>query len=139
MEEFFLDKDIIVICVTAESFPTGVLAAFQKVHSLISDSFSRTTFGISHADKNGTIIYKAAVEESFDGEGEKLGCDTFVIKKGEYISVTIKDFMKDISSIGKAFKELLSDKRIDPKGACVEKYLNANDVQCMVKLSDKLN
>lgn len=45
--------------------------------------------------------------------------------------------MKDISSIGKAFKELLSDQRIDPNGACVEKYLNASDVQCIVKLTDR--
>ena len=137
MEIFFLSEDVKVFYLTAESFPAGVLAAFQKLHSLIPDSLGRTTFGISHADKNGNIIYKAAVEESFEGEGEKPGCEMFVIKKGEYISITIKDIMKDIPSIGKAFKGLLSDQRIDPNGACVEKYLNANDVQCMIKLADQ--
>lgn len=136
MENFFLSEDVKVFCVTAKSFPAGVLAAFQKLHSLVPDSLGRTTFGISHPDKKGNIIYKAASEESFEGESEKLGCERFVIKKGEYISITIKDFMIDTSSIGKAFKELLSDQRIDPNGACVEKYLNASDVQCMVKLAE---
>ena len=76
MEIFFLSEDVKVFYLTAESFPAGVLAAFQKLHSLIPDSLGRTTFGISHADKNGNIIYKAAVEESFEGEAEKPGFDT---------------------------------------------------------------
>jgi hypothetical protein len=49
------------------------------------------------------IIYKAAVEEIYPGEGEQLGCETFVIKKGQYISLYIKDFMKDIPKIGQVF------------------------------------
>lgn len=137
MENYTLTEDVKVFFVTAESFPAGVLAAFQKLHSLIPDSLGRTTFGISHADKNGNIIYKAAVKESFEGEAEKLGCERFVIKKGDYISITIKNFMENIPLVARAFKELLSDSRIDPNGACVEKYLNAEDVQCMVKLADR--
>lgn len=43
--------------------------------------------------------------------------------------------MKDISSIDKSFKTLLTDPRIDPEGYCVEWYLNAKDVQCMVRLN----
>lgn len=57
MENYTLTKDVKVFYVTAKSFPAGILTALQKVHSLISDSFRRTTFGISHADKNGNIIY----------------------------------------------------------------------------------
>ncbi|MEW6195556.1 MAG: transcriptional regulator [Bacteroidota bacterium] len=135
MEKYILEKDIKVFCVTAESFPDGILAAFQKVHSLIPDSYSRTTFGISFPDRSGNIIYKAAVEESFEGEAEKLGCESFTIEKGEYLSILIKNYMKDIPRIGKAFQTLISDPRIDPNGVCVEKYLNANDLLCLVKIN----
>ncbi|MEW5844397.1 MAG: hypothetical protein AB1775_14150 [Bacteroidota bacterium] len=40
----------------------------------------RNFFGISSPNREGDIIYKAAVEELFAGEAEKLGCETFIIK-----------------------------------------------------------
>ena len=40
----------------------------------------RNFFGISSPNMKGDLIYKAAVEESFRGEAEKLGCETFMIK-----------------------------------------------------------
>jgi predicted transcriptional regulator YdeE len=132
MEKFSLVDDVKVFCVTAESFPNGISSAFEKVHSLVSDSLSRNTYGISYPDNMGNIIYKAALQESFDGEGEKLGCETFVIKKGEYLSITIKNFMNDIPRIAKAFNVLISHPGIDPKGVCVEKYINGKDLLCMV-------
>ena len=95
---------------------------------------SRQFFGISYPETPSKIIYKAAVEESYPGEGEKLGCETFIIKKGQYISIYIKDFMKDIPKIGQSFQELLADERIDPNGCCVEEYINDKDVRCMVRL-----
>ncbi|HMK18681.1 MAG TPA: hypothetical protein VK492_10790 [Chitinophagaceae bacterium] len=136
MESFFLEQDIKIFYVTATSFPGGVMDAHQKLHSLIGSPTGRKFFGISYPETPSKIIYKAAVEESYPGEGEKLGCETFVIKKGHYISVYIKDFMKDIPKIGRSFQELLADERIDPKGCCVEEYINDKDVRCMVRLND---
>jgi len=136
MESIFLKQDIKVFYVTATSFPNGVMEAHKKLHSLIGSPVGRKFFGISHPETPSKIIYKAAVEESYPGEGEKLGCETFVIKKGQYISIYIKDFMKDIPKIGQSFQELLADERIDPKGCCVEEYINDKDVRCMVRLKD---
>ena len=96
----------------------------------------RKFFGISYLESPSKIIYKAAVEESYPGEGEQLGCETFIIKKGQYISDYIKDFMSDIPKIGHTFQELLADQRIDPNGCCVEEYVNDKDVRCMVRLKD---
>jgi hypothetical protein len=134
MKSYFLEQDIKVFFVEADSFPDGVLAAHQQLHSLIPYSHNRKYFGISNPDRTGTIIYKAAAEELTLHEAEKLGLRTFVIKSGKYTSVVIKDYQKEITAIGKAFSVLLTDPAIDPQGACIEWYLNDTDVQCMVRL-----
>jgi hypothetical protein len=136
MKSIFLEQDIKVFYVTAPSFPDGVQKAYQKLHSLIGSPTGRKFFGISYPEAPSKIIYKAAVEESYPGEGEKLDCETFVIKKGQYISIYIKDFMKDIPKIGQSFQELLAHQGIDPNGCCVEEYVNDKDVRCMVRLKD---
>jgi len=136
METIFLAQDIKVFYVTATSFPDGIQGAYQKLHSLIGSPKGRRFFGLSNPETPSKIIYKAAVEESYSEEGEKLGCETFIIKKGQYISIYIKDFMKDIPKIGQSFRELVADERIDPKGCCVEEYVNDQDVRCLVRLKD---
>jgi hypothetical protein len=133
MEKFTLDNPIKVLCVTASSFPDGIMAAHNKLHALVPNAGNRRYFGISRPEK-GQIIYKAAAEERNPGEGEQLNCESFVIAGGEYVSVTIIDFMKDVQAIGKAFQQLTSQPDIDPDGYCVEWYVNEKDVKCMVKL-----
>ena len=135
METIAIDDDIKVFYVTAASFPDGIMAAHQKLHSLVPFSTDRRYFGISRPEK-GVIVYRAAAEEVNPGEGEKFNLDTLVLKKGKYISLTINDYMKDISIIDKTFKKLLSNPDIDPQGYCVEWYLSQKDVRCMVRLKD---
>jgi hypothetical protein len=135
MEPYFLSADINVLCVTASSFPQGITAAFDKLNSLIQSPGPRRIFGISYGNGINDITYKAATEEKSAHEAEQLDCERFTIKKGEYISMYIADFMKNIPAMGQAFREMCMDKRIDPKGYCVEMYLNNNkDVLCMVRL-----
>jgi len=136
METYFLEQDIKTFYVEASSFPEGVKAAFQKLHSLVKSPLTRQFFGISYMEKPGKIIYKAATRETYAGEGAELSCETFIIRKGEYSSIYIKDFMKDISSIGKAFEELLKHPQLDPKGYCLEIYEGMNNVRCLVPLKE---
>jgi hypothetical protein len=133
MEKFTLDKNIKVFCVSAKSFPDGAMDAHQKLHSIVPFTGNRRYFGISHPE-NGVIGYKAAAEELVDGEAEKFGLEPFVIKSGEFISITIPDYAKDVQSIRRTFKELLASPGIDPDGYCLEWYLNDTDVRCMVPL-----
>ncbi|WP_018341505.1 hypothetical protein [Cytophaga aurantiaca] len=135
MENYFLEKDIVVFYLVANAFPDGVLAAHQKLHKLIPYSDKRKYFGISNPDNTGTIIYRAAAEELTDGEAIKLKLETLVLKKGTYTSIVIENYQKEISDIGKAFDTLLLNKNIDPHGYCVEWYLNDTDVRCMVRLT----
>jgi hypothetical protein len=132
MEEYILNEDIKVMCVTAESFPEGVLAAHQKLHALFPTDKQRRYFGISRPNQKRVIIYKAAVEEITDGEAEKFGLEAFTIKKGTFISELIPDFMKDVSQVGKTFEKLLDHANLDPNGYCLEMYINETDVRLMV-------
>lgn len=136
MENYYLDSDINTFYVQASSFPEGIKPAFQKLHSLIGLIQDRRFFGISYMEGEGKIIYKAAVEEKHQGEGKELGCETFSIRKGNYASIYITDFMKNILSIGNAFTELLKHPDLDPKGYCLEIYEGMNNVRCMVPLKN---
>jgi predicted transcriptional regulator YdeE len=137
MEKTTIETDIPVFYVTAKPFPDDVPDAYQRLHSKISNTSERRFFGISHPNEKGVIIYKAAAEELGLGEGAKYGCETFTIKKGEYVSIYIKDHMKDSTSIGDAFKKLLANPDIDhDNGYCLEIYKNYTDpdVNCLVPL-----
>ena len=133
MQTFIIENDIKVFTVQAESFPNGVLAAHQKIHSVVPFSTDRKYFGISRPE-SGTISYWAAAEEREEGEGEKLGFGSFTIPHGEYAFVELHDYMKDTSVIGKTFQELLAIPDLDPNGFCLEWYISDKDVRCMVPL-----
>ncbi len=135
MQTIQVKNDMKLFYVTATSFPDGVLEAHQKLHALVPFSITRKFFGISRPE-NGVIIYKVATEELTEGEAEELHCDTFILKRGNYIAEVIYDFMKNIPAIGKTFNELLTYPGIDPDGYCVEWYINNKDVRCMVRLEE---
>jgi hypothetical protein len=136
MDTTILVNDIKVIYVTAASFPDGVLDAHKKLHSMIPFYTDRKYFGISRPENGkNTIIYRAAAEELHPGEAEGLKCETLILKKEKYATITINDFMKDVTGIQKAFQKLLSYPELDPQGYCVEWYINDTDVKCMIRLS----
>ena len=135
MEQFILDNDINVLCVTASSFPAGVMAAHEQIHQLAPAGNGRRYFGLSRPEGNKGIVYKAAAE-LINGETAQPGLETFIIREGTYSSTIIHNYMSDIPAIGKAFQEILMNPDLDPNGICVEWYLNDNDMQCMVRLAD---
>ena len=133
MENFTLDKDIKVYCVTAKSFPDGVLEAHQKLHALVPYSQERKYFGISRPE-NGKIMYKSAADELVKGDLSKHDLEEFIIPKGRYRYHIVKNFMQNIPAIGETFQQLISQPDIDPNGHCIEWYLSDKDVKCMVRL-----
>ena len=73
----------------------------------------------------------------FEGEAEKLKCETLIIPKGKYIAILVSDFRKDIMSIDRAFQQLLKQPNLDPQGYCVEQYAtNKEAVTCMIRLDE---
>lgn len=136
MEVFKLEKDINVFCVQAKSFPHEIGKAFGVLINSLPTIEGRTFFGISYQDKNRGMIYNAAVLESYEGEGEHYGFNTYIIKKGEYFSQMLKDWKKDETSIGQTFKKM-SELRTDTVFPCIEWY-QGDDVLCMVRIDHTL-
>lgn len=136
MEKITLDRDIKVFYVTAKSFPAGIKDAADELHRIVPFSRERNYFGISRPENGGAIVYRAAAEEMENGEAKKFNCDTLLLKKGKYISLTVNDFRKDIMAIDGAFKELLEQPDLDPQGYCVEWYsTDKESVKCMIRLN----
>lgn len=135
MDTIILDNDTIVFCVNAKSFPEGVQEAHQTLHAMYPPLPDRRYYGISRLNR-GDIQYKAAVEFGNQPEVQEQQLEKFVIRKGKYAGKVIRNFMEDIPAIGRTFRDLLKDVRIDPDGYCLEEYINDNDVRCLVKLKD---
>jgi hypothetical protein len=137
MEKRIIEKDIPILYVNANSFPDGILAAFEKLHVHLPFSMEREFYGLSRPeyDMNLDIVYKAAAELKTPDEPKKFGLNTMVISKGTYITETVYNFKNDITLIGKAFDKLRQHPDLDPQGYCVEWYLsNDKDVVCMVPI-----
>ena len=133
MEKYNLEEDIKVYCTSAKSFPDGIQEAFITLEQMLSKE-GRTFYGVSYKSADGFLIYKAAVSESFEGEAEKYGFESFTISKGEYLIETIIDWRKKTETIGSVFQTLLADPRLDRTSPCVEWYKSDKEVMCMVKI-----
>ncbi|WP_448702469.1 transcriptional regulator [Mucilaginibacter sp. AW1-3] len=132
METNNLDHNIKVFCVTADSFPNGIEAAYNKLYAVAGQE-GRTIYGLSKPEK-GVIVYKAAVAENFDGEAEQSGLETLIIPKGEYAAETIHDWRNNMQKFSPVFMTLLDNPRLDRNSWCIEWYKNDDEVVCMVKL-----
>lgn len=137
MEVFELKKDMRVFCVRAKSFPNDIGKAFGKLISLLPTTEGRTFFGVSYEARNHEMVYNAAVLESFKGEGKVYGCETYTIKKGEYLAEMLKGWKKEEASIGITFRKM-SEIRTDTVFPCVEWY-QGEDVLCMVRIDRSLS
>ncbi|MBS1635779.1 MAG: transcriptional regulator [Bacteroidetes bacterium] len=130
-------KDNITICfVTATSFPQGIEAAHQKLHSIIPFTEKRRYFGISRPEQ-GTIIYKAAAEILPNETITDFKLEQGIIARGNYICLDLKDYPQHMEEIGTTFARLTSQPGIDPQGYCVEWYTNQQDMRCMIRLADQ--
>ena len=134
MEKFEIEKDITALCVQATSFPMGVGGAFSTLSKQLGGDNNRQLYGISHPASNGVIIYRAAAEEKYPGEGKEKGLETFLIRKGNYISFYLTDWKKDELNIGRSFSKLLAYPGIDHNGYCLEIY-DGDNVRCLVPLA----
>lgn len=135
METTIIDKDISILYVTADSFPEGIMPSHQKLHSIVPFSTSRKYFGVSRPEApNGKIVYRAAAEQLSNDEPTNFHLETLLLKKGNYISIKLTDYMSSPQRIADAFQLLLEQPGLDPNGYCVEWYLSQKEVICMIRL-----
>ncbi len=130
-----LKKNIIVYCKSASSFPNGVKAAHEYIHGHFPLNPDYGYYGVSKME-DGEVWYKAGISGIPEREAEALGLEKLMLKSGQYASVSIDGFMKDVSAIGKAFDELLGKTNYDPEAYAVEWYNDVDKVVCMVRLNE---
>jgi predicted transcriptional regulator YdeE len=130
MKEIQLKDDLTLICSKAKEFPGGVVPAYQFLEQKVGTQ--RQFYGLSRGDKTG-ISYWACVLAN-NGEMLPAGCERITVNSGTYISEQISNWRGREAIIGEAFQRMLGDSRIDRAGYCVEKYLDNDDVICMVRI-----
>ena len=137
MEKLTIPHDLKVFGVHVNTFPNGISDAFDALIKRIPNGEKRSYYGISDMSEDGRILYYAAAEEKFEGEGKKYNCDIYIVKKGEYLTVTLNNWRKKTDSIKDVFEAMMSDERIDKTNPCIEWYKNNDEMLCMVKLNKR--
>lgn len=137
MEFYQLKDDLHLFGMQVPTFPTGIKEAFDQVIAMVPDGMERAHYGISYMEGD-KIIYHAACAEKYKGEAEKLNCRQYTVVKGDYLAVTITDWMEKIESIKDAFHEMMQDNRVDLTKPCVEWYKSDEEMMCMMKVKQAL-
>ena len=132
MEKYILKYDLKVMGIQVKSFPEGIGATFDTLAEALG-GFNRSFYGVCYMDAGGKLIYKACAEELHEDEAEKYNCERLKIEKGEYLTVTLKDWLTKTGSINGIFHKMMGDHRVDKTKPCVEWYKNDNEMVCMVK------
>lgn len=138
METYELKEDMNILCVTAKSFPDGVVEAFQTLEKLFPTAPGRPYFGISYVDEKGGILYKAGILEAFENEGDQYDCETITISKGNYIMETLTNWRGNEKIIGEAFRNL-GDSNPNAVAPGLEWYQNDGSVRCMLRINERIN
>ncbi len=133
MEKITLNESIPVVCVTATSFPDGIMEAYEKLYRKVKNHTGRTTYGIS-TFSNGNLIYKAAFSHMDDDDISEMSLESDVISKGEYIAETIKNFEKHRDKFQPTFKKL-GDSKYKTGMPGIEWY-QGNNVKCMLPINN---
>src|SRR4051794_16491187 len=120
MDTYFLEEDLNVMGVQVTTFPLGIGDAFEALMQKLPDGAERAYFGVSYCDSKGSIIYKAATQEKYQGEAEKYNYERYFIPKGEYVSVTVKDWRQNTDCIKDVFHEIMQHPLADNNTSCIE-------------------
>lgn len=137
MEILNLTTDLKVFGKQVKTFPNGIKEAFDELIGMVPDGMQRSHFGLSYMTPDKKIIYYVACQEKQEGEAENLKCERFIIEKGEYLTVTLKDWMTKTDSIKDVFGEMMRDGRVDKMKWAVEWYKNDDEMMCMLKTTSK--
>ncbi len=133
MEKYTLTEDLKVFGIQVDKFPTGIGEAFDKLVKMIPEGFKRSYYGIAEMMNKG-MIYRATAEEKQEGEAEKYGCENYTIEKGEYLTVTLRDWQSKTNTINSIFHNMIQDDKVDRTKPSIEWYKNEHEMLCMLKL-----
>ena len=138
VETIILKDDLKVMGFQVKDCPSGIGQAFETLVNMLPGGFDRSYYGIIEMSNDG-MTYKAAALENYDGEAEKFNCERFTIEKGEYVTVTLHDWRKNLESIKDIFCDMHNDPRVDKSKCSIEWYKNDDEMVCMMKSKPMIN
>ncbi len=133
MEIYNQTKNIKVFGLQVKTFPLGIGEAFEALAKSITDGYNRSYYGISYFNEAGQIVYKAAAQETYEGEAKKYDYDQYLIEKGEYLMEPVKDWRKKTDCIKDIFHTMMEDSRAGDTSTCIEWYIDDDDMLCLIK------
>ena len=136
METTRLNEDLYVRCATVTTFPQGISEAFDKLMVDFPPASNRNYYGISWMDEQFKIVYKVAANITEPAEAQKPGYEEYVIPKGRYLSEKIENWMQQLPKISETFGKMMEAPDFDKNAACVEWYIDDDQMICMAKLTD---
>ena len=135
MEKFVLPKDLHLFGNRVHTFPIGIKESFDALIGMLPEGLERPYYGVSWME-DGEVIYYTMAAEKFPGECRQYNCEVNLnIEKGEYLAVTVRDWMSKTDSIKDVFDGLMKDKRVVMGAPCVEWYKSDEEMVCMMKSS----
>ncbi|HEY5746942.1 MAG TPA: hypothetical protein VIU12_12745 [Chryseolinea sp.] len=133
MEKFVLTKDLHLFGNRVPNFPVGIKEGFDALIEILPEGLERPYYGVSWME-DGKVIYYTMAAEKFLGEAKPYDCEmNLTIEKGEYLTVTVRDWMSKTDSIKDVFDELMKDKYVALGAPCVEWYKSDEEMVCMIK------
>jgi hypothetical protein len=136
MEKFVVDEDLHLFGNRVNSFPVGIKESFDGLIAMLPEGLERDYYGVSWMEGEAVIYYTMAAEK-FAGESNRYACEMKLdIGKGEYLGVTVRDWMSKTDSIKDVFDGLMKDKRVVVGAPCVEWYKSDEEMVCMMKLRE---
>jgi len=134
METVEIKHDLKVAGLQLQHFPEGISELFDELMSRLPGDYDRSYYGISHMNKDGEMIYRAAAETLKPDEAQQLKLNEYTIEGGRYLCVKLLDWRKNLQKINSIFGDILKDPRTDHQKPCIEWYKNEQEMLCMVKM-----
>lgn len=135
IETFKIESPIIVITEKAEDFGKGIGEAFVSLaEKLEHKGEKRECYGIVAKEEDG-MNYYAAYTELYAGEAIEKSLSSFTIASGDYQSIRLDEWNKNILHIGPTFDQILKSGKVDTSSPCIEFYKTEQELLCMVKAS----
>jgi hypothetical protein len=132
MDIIHLPHDIQLVMLQAASFPQDIQATFDALKEILADIPTQTSYGISHANPQGHIVYYAAAS-LVDAQQVVEGTQSITIHKGHFISLPVRQWRGNIPAITTTFDTLMKHPDIDMGGYCLEEY-GCDTMRCFVPL-----
>jgi|SRR5690242_4089550 predicted transcriptional regulator YdeE len=134
MKEYIMQNDVKTFGKAVPTFPLGIDEVFNELMKKTGDAAGkRDYYGISEY-KNGKMHYYAVAAEKSADEGKRLGYETFIIDKGEYLADELTDWQNNTQCIKDIFTKIIQDETVDTRKPAIEWYKNDHEMLCMVMI-----